>query len=604
MALNSVRAWRLGRVIAPGLVMALVGALCLPGGFAQQKGKDKDKKEEKKEETPKDVPAKVPPGLEGDDADVVKTINEKLRTAWADNKVTPAPRCDDHEYIRRASLDIIGRIGTPKEIAEYMSDSADTRRPKLIERLLKHEDYAKNWANIWTVWLLTRSGAFGRGTYHEQMQLWLEDQFASNKKLNEILKALLTAEGKNSDNGAVNFILAHMGEKTPANAKDDEGQPLTKSLGQFDMVPVTARLSRLFLGIQTACAQCHDHPFDGKIKQQHFWGINAYLRQVERVGEPPMGRMMGAPPLTLRDDSNVNVKAIVTFEGRNAGFKGVRASFLDGQKIPMEADGKTVKLKGKDRREELARLIIEHPNYPKAMVNRIWAHYFGKGFVNPIDDFNEQNPVAEPELLDELGKRFRHYGFDQKRLIRWICNSEAYNLTCVANKSNEKPEQDVLFSRTLLKALTPEQLFESLIKATQPPGNVEAKKELKGKFMDALVSNFGDDEGNEVNYNGTIVQALMLMNGGELNSAIAPGKDQGMVTQLVKEQNGNAKSIITTMYLQTLNRPPTAKELDNIGKSWVLLDKNGRQIPDKDPYARYHDLLWALVNSNEFNLNH
>jgi hypothetical protein len=322
---------------------------------------------------------------------------------------------------------------------------------------------------------------------------------------------------------------------------------------------------------------------------------------VKRDGTPPVpgNRMMAFSPLTLKDDATVNADAQVFYETRNAKLLPAKAQFLDGTKITAELHGdKRVPIQGKARRDELARLIVEHPNFGKAQVNRMWAHFFGKGFVNPIDDFNEQNPPSHPELLEELGKRYRHYGFNQKMLIRWICNSEAYNLSSAANKSNEKPESEQLFSRMLLKAISPEELFESLWVATGPNLNKEEKRKKREQWLSDLISNFGDDEGNEVSLNGTVVQALTMMNGGDLNTAIAPGKEDGNVVKAYKANRGNRAAIIRELFLLTLNRPPTAKELTKIG------GELGMKYPDKDVLAPYHDILWALVNSNEFMLNH
>ncbi len=575
MAQATWQGMRPARALALAGILTLGGVLLLPAAPA----------------APKD------PAPAGDDAavaDGVKLIDEGLKAAWDENKLTPSARCDDYEFIRRASLDVIGRIATPAEIKTYMEDSPKDRRRKLIDRLLASEGYYKNWANLWANWLLTRSGAFGRGKYHEEMQLWLEDQFSLNKPFHEVVKGLITAEGENDKNGAVNFILAHVGLPNPKGEERENGE--------FDMVPITSRISRLFLGVQTQCCQCHDHPFDAKLKQNHFWGINAFLHQVKRGGNPPMpgNRMMTFPTLTLKDDTSVNEDAQVFFETRNAKLLPAKAQFLDGTKLPAEDhDGKRVPVQGKGRRDELARLIVEHPNFGKAQVNRMWAHFFGKGFVNPVDDFNDQNPPSHPELLEELGKRYKHYGFNQKTLIRWICNSEAYSLSCVANKTNEKPESEQLFSRMLLKAVSPEELFESLMVATGTQSK-EQKAELRTKWLDNLISNFGDDEGNEVSFNGTVVQALMMMNGNDLNGAIASGKNEGNVAKIAREYKGNGKAVVRELFLLTLNRPPTQKELDRMTADMAL----HRGVRDKDPLAPYEDLLWALLNSNEFMLNH
>src|SRR5262249_10217360 len=193
-----------------------------------------------------------------------------------------------------------------------------------------------------------------------------------------------------------------------------------------------------------------------------------------------------------------------------------KATFVDGTRTTTDASTKSP-ISGLSRREELAQRIMDHPNFPRAIANRMWAHFFGKGFTQPFDDFNEQNQVSIPELLDELAAAFKHYGYDQKMLIRWICNSRAYQLSSVANKTNEKEEPEKLFSRMLLEVQSPEQLFESLMVATKT--DLADRKTLKEQWRSRLVANFGDDEGNEVSFNGTVVQALMMMNGKELNEA-------------------------------------------------------------------------------------
>jgi hypothetical protein len=515
-------------------------------------------------------------------AEMVGLINTKVGEQWQENKVTPSPVCSDHEFIRRASLDIIGRIAKPEEIRAFLAQPAATRRSWLIEELLKSEEYPKNWANVWTTWLLGRAGMFGRDPYKGEMQVWLEDQYAQNKKFNQIVTDLLTASGKNTDNGAVNFILAGLGEMTAGTKAREEGP--------FEMVPITSRTTRLFLGIQTQCTQCHDHPFDTRLKQQHFWGINAFFRQVKR--EPMQMMMQGdrfaAIPLTLADDTSANSSGFIFYEKRNGVVLQTRSQFLDGTKLPPE---------GTNRRAELARLITEHESFPKAYVNRMWGHFLGRGFTSPVDDFNEQNQPSNPELLDEMAKKFKHYGYDPKTVVRWICNSQAYNLSCVANKTNDKPEQEVFFSRMLLKAMSPEQLFESLMVATgaEAAQTKDGKAALRKRWMDTLVSNFGDDEGNEVTFNGTIVQALLMLNGKDINDAITGQK--ATVAQMLA-RGGNEGSHISSLYLATLNRPASQKEVS------IILSKFPMKVADKDRGGKYHDLLWALVNSNEFILNH
>lgn len=525
-------------------------------------------------------------GAGSDLAEVVQLINTKMREGWAANKITPSARASDYEFIRRASLDIIGRIARPDEIARFLRDPAGTRRALLIDRLLAHPEYAENWANVWTVWLLTRSGSVDniRRIYHLQMHRWLEEHFQKNTSHKQLVMELLSATGKTNDNGAVNFILAHLGEPIPREVQQEEGR--------YEMVPITSRTTRLFLGLQTQCTQCHDHPFNPEWKQEHFWGINAFFRQVEREGNPMVRKpkTMVTPVLGLRDNPELNPKAIVFYEKRATPVMAIQPRFIDGKKPVLGPPGS-----GPSRREELARLITDSDYFPKAYVNRLWGYFLGRGFSHPVDDFGEHNPVSYPELLDELGKKFAHYGYDTKRLIRWICNSEPYNLSCQANKTNDQLDHEKFFSRMILKSMTPEQLYDSLTTATRTEPRTSDTRRQRQDWMSKLVVNFGDDEGNEATFNGTVVQALLMMNGDDLNKAITD--KTGTVAQAARR--GSTQAIMNELYLAALNRLPTPNEVARIGRILATAPSKNR-----DPQGPWQDLFWALLNSNEFILNH
>jgi hypothetical protein len=602
MVRSSLPGWWSGRL--PSLVAVaclVIGGLTLvriePAARAQtRKEADKDK-----EAKPLPAPKWVMVARDGEDSsqlaqdtEIVSSINAKVEASWKQNKVTPARYATDYEFIRRASLDIIGRIATIDEIREYLKWPEKERRSRLINKLLSSEEYPRHWANVWANWLLTRSGPFGRGMYHDQMVVWLEEFFAQRSKhYDELVRSLLTAKGKNTDNGAVNFLLAHVGEQVPPGQQEEEGH--------FQMVPITSRITRLFLGTQVQCAQCHDHPFYGTVKQEHFWSVNAFLRQISRRGNPNMMRGMPAGPLELVDDPNVNKDATVYFEKRNGVILTARAEFLpaEGQKHGARLDKSK---EGIERREMLADYIIEHEQFSRAIVNRMWGVFLGRGFCNPVDDFNEQNQPTEQ--LDELAGRFKHYNYDLRRLIRWITHSQAYHLSCVANKTNDKPEQEPLFSRMVLKSMSPEQLFESLMVATRSEAaeNKASKKALKTQWLDGLIANFGDDEGNEVNFNGTVVQALLMMNGKDINEAISR-KEKGTVAQAMARAH-TPYAVINELYLAALNRPPTQKEVTTILRQFQLMRLDAQRKDMEHPSGRYEDLFWALLNSNEFLLNH
>jgi hypothetical protein len=396
---------------------------------------------------------------------------------------------------------------------------------------------------------------------------------------------VLTATGKTSENGAVNYVLSHLGEPNPEDRKENEGK--------YNVVPLTSRTTRLFLGVQIQCAQCHPHPFNKEWNQTHFWGMNAFFRQVDT----PRGRYMPATKrpamstdLELVDNTSFNPDARVIYEQRNGVVLPAKAMFLDGTRIPEGAI---------NRRQELARLITNDKNFARAYVNRMWAHFFGRGFTTPIDDFGAENEPSHPELLDELASDFAHYGYDPRRLIRCICNSEPYQLSSVANRSNEKLEAEAFFSRMLLKAMSPEELFESLIVATRAEmfESTENRQKLRAAWLKDLATSFGDDEGNEVTFNGTVVQALLMMNGTNLNHAIS-SKEKGTVFWAVGNKS-SPKAILEHLYLASLNRPPSARE-----SAKMMQIYEAAPVKSKDTLSFWQDAFWALLNSNEFILNH
>ena len=628
--------WTIGALAFLGLVLAYA-----PLSTAQTKKGDKAKatkdaksgkgtkaakepKEQKEQVRPDPVIPRVVDVFASNRGGVeqVKLINDEIQEAWRANKVQPSARCTDGEFIRRATLDIIGRIPTIAEYKRYMADSEYKRRSLLIDRLLddpmygKGELYAQNFANLWTILLMTRVGSVYE--YRLQMHEWLTRQFQGTKASeadgearadwSKIAAQLVSASGETNRNQAVNFVLTHVGEKVKGSTSEN---------GEWDMVPVTSRTTRLFLGIRTQCVQCHDHPFNGEWNQEHFWGINAFYRQVYTSGRPVMMKKKQKGPAmvqqyTVRDDPGFNSSGLIPYERRNAIVMYTDSRFLDGKKIKK---GST-----RTRREELAGFIVASPYFSKAFVNRMWGHFFGKSFTkDSVDDFGDHNPSSFPTimeddkvtkvgLLDRLAEDWaKKYNYDPKVLIRWICNSQAYGLASAANKYNDKPEDEVFFPRMQLKPMTPEQLFESVLVATESklPKNKEALLAKKRAWLDKLIVNFGNDEGEEASYSGTVVQALLLMNGKDINDQIM-AKD-GTVASALRQSNATKENVLRYLYLTTLSRPPTTKELNYIAHNpnTRMLQKLG-YFPNTPAgwEAYYQDIMWALLNSNEFILNH
>ena len=466
-------------------------------------------------------------------------IDDKLAEKWKANDLKAAQKSTDLQFMRRLFLDVIGRIPTLDEAREFDHDTAADKRSKLISRLLHEkeykikgakgevvtfhytEEYARHWANVWTVWLMTRGGL--DRMYHEQMENWLETQFDKNVPYNELVDKLITATGKTNDNAAVNFVLSHMGENVPQNDRDSQGK--------FDFVPLTSRVTRLFLGVQVQCTQCHDHPFNPEWTQENFWGINAFLRQIDRSGTPlpAVGgnKKMMATNIEITDNSAVNAGHRTFYEKRSGVLMSIRPTMISGlDEKNKDIPRKVITTAGsKTRRQLLSEYIAGHDNFNKAIVNRMWGQFFGRGLneQSVVDDFGGHNKLVHPELLETLADDFGRYKYDLKSLIEWICNSNAYQLSYSANESNAKDEVAPYFSRMALKSMSPEELYTSILRSTGSEAKSDEVKADRDIFLGKLVRQFGDDEGNEQSFNGTVVQALLLMNGKEINGEIQKG---------------------------------------------------------------------------------
>ena len=585
-------------------------------------------------------------------------INEELTKMWTSVDVKASKKASDFEFVRRAFIDLVGRIPTVEEVRDFAeADSSPNKRAKLIHRLLNEKEYkpkfservtakdpkpvtfdyaneyARHFANIWGVWLMTRGGV--AELYHESMELWLEEQFYKNAPWDTMVQQLITATGKTNDNGASAFVMAHLGEAIPAAKQMEEGR--------FDAIPLTARVTRLFVGVQTNCIQCHDHPFNPEWKQDNFWNTNTFFRQVERVGVPALRegnggkKKMTAVPVGIRDNPDLNKEGRLFFERRSGILVAAKPNFLPNL-AELEKEG-TIPRRGipsgnsRSRRELLADYIVKHDNFAKAYVNRMWAHFFGRGMneLAAADDFGAHNKVVHPDLLKRLAEEFVAANYDTKKLIEWICNSDAYSLSYQSNglkgkASNASDEAAPYFTHMGLKSMSPEVLFESLEVATRldSAADKDGKKAKKAAWMAQLSRNFGDDEGNEVTFNGTIIQALLMMNGKELNEEVSRKDGTSAVDKAMIRNKGNDFGVINDLYLMALARRPSSTIMVSIprvdpksGKtlsttntsefaflSQQLGEMKKRARGPQDYKAFYEDIFWSLLNSSEFILNH
>ncbi len=489
---------------------------------------------------------------------LAKLIDAEINRELADEKLAASPRCSDDEFLRRAYLDITGTIPTADKAREFL-DSKDTdKRAKLLDELLADPHYGRRMADIWTAKLFPADSA-NRFVLKEPLHKWFMEEFNKNVPWDKLVTALVTAEGTVEDNPATTYFLA--------NRSVDK---LTDTTAQH------------FMGIQLQCAQCHNHPFT-TWKQTEYWGMATFYSKVS--ADRPKNANKGG------DNTKIGV---TEGNGRARGkdffpesAKTVPAKFLGGPE-PKVSDRDPY-------RPVLAKWLTsaENPYFAKAIVNRTWAHLFGRGFVNPIDDMLEENPASHPELLATLAQHLGTAGeFDLKYLIKSICLSETYQRT--SRPAIDNKDDKYKFSHMTMKALSPEQLFDSLAQVTGL-GQGAAPKGPKGVMLKGAPNgarsqfvNFflaGAESASTVDYEAGIPQALRLM-----NSAIA---NNPAAVRTVIGSSTKPEDAIERIYLATLSRRPTADQMKMLTE---YVAKAGT------PMTAYSDILWATLNSSEFTL--
>ena len=510
-------------------------------------------------------------------------INTQLAIGWRDNEVTPSPLADDGEWMRRVCLDLAGRIPTLAEVEAFLADKSETKRADLIETLLNDPAFIDRFADQWTTLLIGRQEP--QRTDRDAMHKFLRDQIATEQPWNEIVFRLMTAEGRFDENGATNFLLS----KLDGNPRDEDYH-----------VEATAAVTRLFLGMQVQCTQCHNHPFNDW-QQKQFWQFNSFMRQIERNDVRQVNPETGQNEDLYSELRYRDYSGPVYFEKRS-GLMQVAYPTYFGEEIDRESD---------DRRGTLAAFLRDDSDggqrIAKAFVNRTWSQLFGYGFTRPVDDMGPHNPPSHPDLLDGLASRFVDSGYDVRSLVRWIVNSKAYNLTSVFNRDGsnqyDKPSagETPLFSHMYVKTLSAEQLYDSLATATgaDQTGDWDAAQQRRTRWLREFVTIFGGSESEEPTlFSGTIPQALLMMNGRLMDGALE-GEPGSVLRGILENPDlDNDRDRVRALYLAALTRVPSSRESSGI----VSMLSQFRTPADK--LVAYQDLYWALLNSNEFIFNH
>lgn len=501
------------------------------------------------EAQPKAAPAKL------DAAGLAKVIDQGVNAKLAAEKLTPSGRCDDAEFLRRVYLDLVGKVPTAEQAAKFLASTEPDKRAKLIDELLASPDYGVHLTDLWTSLMLPRNSD-NRRLVPEPLVQWLTKQFNENKPWDKLVSEMLTATGTQEENPAVTYFLAN-------NTVDK----MTDSVG------------KIFMGLQLQCAQCHPHPFT-EWTQKQYWETAAYFMRVQ-TGNLNQAAKNGTSP---------GVQEVAKMkQGKNA--------LPESAKIvpPKALDGTAPAVKGTEPlRPHLAGWLCTPENrfFSKALVNRVWAQLFARGFVNPIDDIRDENDPSHPELFKTVSAQFAANGFDLKYLYKAICLSETYQRTSKPNESN-RGSDPTLLARMNIKTLSPEQLYDSLqvVLGGERAGKGERPKAAPrgpatgGKA--GFVNFFNLDENwDPMEFQAGIPQVLRLMNSAQMNN---PAR----AAELTKAAKSPTEAV-EALYLTALSRKPTEVETQRT-LAHVKTVGDARQA--------YADLLWVLVNTSEFALN-
>lgn len=507
----------------------------------------------------------------------VAEIDQLFAESWRRLEVRPTTNADETEWVRRVHLDLIGRIPTVPEVEAFVADRSANKRAKLVDSLLDSGDYARNFAGVWSNLLIGRHPM--NRVNRPAFEKFLRMSFAANRPWNTMVADVVSADGRTDQNGAANFLVAHLNNQA---------------------VPATAITARVFLGIQVQCAQCHNHPFND-MKQVAFWELNSLFKQTSTSERFLRNPQTGRNEYAFTELSNKTEGGPLFYETQT-GLMKVAYPRFSGHDI--DAGPET------NRRSELARIMTEgeQPQLAAAFINRVWAHFLGAGFTNPIDDMGSHNAPSHPEVLDHLKREFMASGYDVKHLIRLICASAPYQFSShpTADSAHEDPVAGELptFARAYLKPMTAEQLYDSLVTATRAHesrvSGWEAAEEQRQQWMDQFVVSLENDENDEQDtLTGTYAQALMLMNGDLMDRALdlTPGTFLGELLRDKRSENDR----IRRLCVAALSRQPTAKELAAMQK----IVREAKARPGQPRHASgYQDLFWAVLNSNEFALIH
>jgi hypothetical protein len=511
--------------------------------------------------------------------------------------IPPSDLCNDHEFLRRVSIDITGTLPTPAEVEKFLADPSSRKREKLIDELLERPAYANYFALKWGDVLRNRLGENYNDpfTAHRttNFHAWIRDSIKQNKPYDRFVREILTARGDIVGKDSQPTVAWYTFLTKPEQLVDDTAQ--------------------IFLGTQVQCARCHHHPFENW-SQEDYWGLAAFYSRLKWAkANGASGNIASGFPWSIRID--------VTERGSVQSALPLRKSFSQ----PRTLDGTVIDVPpGQDPREKLADWLVKEPLFARAVVNRYWGHFLGRGIVDPVDDLRVTNPPSNPELLEALAQDFVQHQFDLKHLVRVICGSKTYQLSGAANALNKDDMQN--YSHHLPRRLSAEVMVDALdqVNATTTTFNLGLiRKNIVGEAeyqkYDALRSKLRAIElpdeklfttplfkvfekpnretasESERGVNPSLSQTLFLLNAKEIQEKISGDRSRAA---LLAADARPLPDRINEIYLWCYGRPPTERELR------VVENYLERRTDSAANRRGFKDVFWALINTKEFQFNH
>ncbi|MBL6705048.1 MAG: DUF1549 domain-containing protein [Planctomycetaceae bacterium] len=480
-------------------------------------------------------------------------IYNKLRKL----RITPSGLCTDEEFLRRAHLDIVGVLPTVEEYARFMEDKDEKKREKLVDELLNRKEFVEVWVMKWAELLQIRTT--NEISYKSMLRYynWLQERIASNMPTDQMVRELLGSSGGTFQNAATNYYQ-----------------------NERDTLKTSENVAQVFMGMRIQCAQCHNHPFD-RWTMDDYYSFAAFFSQI--------GRKRGEDP-----------RELIIY---NSGGGDVRHLVDNRVMAPKFLGGEVPDVKGKDRRVVMADWLAspQNPYFATNLANIVWAHFFGKGIIDQVDDVRVSNPPVNKELLDELGRRFTEYNYDFKKLVRDICVSRVYQHSTATNETNAKDDRN--FSHAALRRVRAEVLLDAITQVTDTknkfeglPTGARAVQIANGNTSTYFLTAFGRAKRDtvcscEVSIEPNLSQALHLLNGDTVNAKMSQGKL--VPTRLAEGKT--PEQVAEEIYIRCLSRKPTDREQAAL-----------KEVVDNEPNKQQalEDIFWATMNSREFVFNH